>query len=72
MFLSAIARPRWGAGRNQWFDEKIGLYPIADHVPAARASRNRAAGTLEWKNKNVTSKVLSLISWRSSQEGETD
>jgi hypothetical protein len=34
VFLSAIVRPHWDAGRNQWFNEKIGMYQIADHVPA--------------------------------------
>ena len=57
MFLAAVARPRWDVQRNQWFDGKIGQYPIADQVPAARASRNRPRGTLEWKNKNVTAVV---------------
>jgi hypothetical protein len=50
MFLSAIARPRWDHGRNQWFDGKLGLWPIAHQVPAQRNYVNRPAGTLEWKD----------------------
>jgi hypothetical protein len=54
MLFSAIARFHWDARRNQWFNGKIGLHPIADHGPAAQASRNRPARTLEWKNKKLT------------------
>jgi hypothetical protein len=50
MFLCAVARPRWDPGRNQWFDGKIGMWPVAHQVPAARTSVNRVRGTLEWKN----------------------
>jgi hypothetical protein len=50
MFLSAIARPRYDTGRDQWFNGKIGLWPIAHEVPAQRASVNRPRGTLEWKD----------------------
>jgi hypothetical protein len=57
MFLCAVARPRFDPGRNQWFDGKIGMWPIAEQVPAARASVNRPAGTLEWKNLKVTKAV---------------
>ena len=54
MFLCAVARPRYDPGRNQWFDGKVGMWPMAHQVPAARASVNRPAGTLEWKNLTVT------------------
>jgi hypothetical protein len=47
MFCAANARPRWDAGRNEMFDGKVGMWPIATQVPAARSSRNRSAGTLE-------------------------
>jgi hypothetical protein len=50
MFLSAIARPRFDVGRDQWFNGKIGLWRIAHEVPAQRASHNRPRGTLEWKD----------------------
>ena len=54
MFLCAVARPRYDPGRNQWFDGKVGMWPMAHQVPAARASVNRPAGTMEWKNLTVT------------------
>jgi hypothetical protein len=47
MFCAANARRRWDAGGNQFFDERVGMWPIATQVPAARSSRNRPAGTLE-------------------------
>jgi hypothetical protein len=50
MFLSAVARLRFDNGRNQWFDGKLGLWPIAHEVPAQRDSNNRRRGTLEWKD----------------------
>jgi hypothetical protein len=34
MFLSAVARPRFDNGRNQWFNGKLGLCPIAQQVPS--------------------------------------
>jgi hypothetical protein len=50
MFLSAISRPRFDHGRNQWFNGKIGLWPIAHEVAAQRDSVNRPRGTMEWKD----------------------
>jgi hypothetical protein len=50
MFLSAVARPQFDDGRNQWFNGKLGLWPIAHQVPAQRDSNNRRRGTLEWKD----------------------
>ena len=50
MFSSAITRPWFDHHRNQWFNGKIGLWPIAHHVPAQKASANRPQDTLEWKN----------------------
>jgi hypothetical protein len=34
MHLAANARPQWDAQRNQWFDGKLGQWPIAEQVPA--------------------------------------
>ena len=39
------------------FDGKLGLWPIAEQIPAQRASRNRARGTLEWKSVSITKEV---------------
>jgi hypothetical protein len=49
MFLSAVGRPRYNYGRNQWFNGRLGLWPIEHQVPAQRDSNNRPRGTLEWK-----------------------
>lgn len=49
MFLCAVARPRFVPALNQHWDGKIGIWPLAERVPAKKASKNRPAGTLEWK-----------------------
>jgi hypothetical protein len=54
MFLCAQARPRWGGHRNQYWDGKIGLWPIGEWVEARRTSINRPAGTLVWKDETIT------------------
>ena len=28
MFLAAVARPGWDPHQNQWFDGKIGIFPL--------------------------------------------
>ena len=48
MFLCAVARPHGN------FDGKIGIWPVGEQTPAARSSRNRPRGTLEWKSANLT------------------
>ena len=52
MFLCAQARPRELADGSHW-DGKIGIWPIGDWEPAKKSSKNRPAGTLEWKNHSV-------------------
>jgi hypothetical protein len=47
MHLAANGHPRWDAQCNQWFDGKLGLWPVAHQVAAQRNSRLRPAGTLE-------------------------
>jgi hypothetical protein len=50
MFLSAVGRPQYDYGRNQWFNGKLGLWPISHQVPAQQDSNNRPRGALEWKD----------------------
>ena len=57
MFLCAIAHPHFDSSRNQWFDGKIGMWPLAEQVLAKRNSRNRAAGTLVWKTTNINKDI---------------
>jgi hypothetical protein len=54
MFLCAVARPRYDNTRNAWFDGKLGMWPVGKFVPAQKNSVNRAKGTMEWKNVNMT------------------
>ena len=51
MFLCAVARPR--AVGDDMFDGKIGIWPFAKLKPAVNSSRNRPAGTLEWKEETI-------------------
>jgi hypothetical protein len=62
MFCAANACPRWDAGRNEMFDGKVGMWPTVTQVPAARrSSRNRPAGTLEWKSHSMTKQVYATL-----------
>ena len=51
MFLCGLARPRY-VGR-QYFDGKIGIWPIGYMKPAERSSVNRPKGTPEWVSVKV-------------------
>ncbi|ETV70187.1 hypothetical protein H257_14220 [Aphanomyces astaci] len=53
MFLSAVARPRWNNNTGEWFDGKLGTWHFTEMAPVMRSSRNRPAGTMELKTKNV-------------------
>lgn len=58
MFLVAVARPCVDKSSGDWFDGKVGLWPLTTQQPAARTSRNRPRGTLVTKPiKSVTSSV---------------
>jgi hypothetical protein len=57
MFLCAVARPRYDNTRNAWFDGKLGMWPVGKFVPAQKNSVNRAKGTMEWKNVNMTQEL---------------
>ena len=54
MFLCAVARPRYNANKNAWFDGKIGIWPIGKWEPAKQSSKKRAKGTPVWKNQCIT------------------
>ena len=63
MFLAAVARPRWDRSKNQWFNGKLGIFPLVFQEPAKRSSKNRVAGTMVTKpiesvNKDVIRKCL--------------
>ena len=60
MFLAAVACPHYYVARDvalqqqeQYFDGKIGMWPIGKMAPARRASRNRPRGTLVWQNESL-------------------
>ena len=68
MFLCAQARPRhYQVGTRThnhdqaFFDGKIGIWAIGQQVAAQRASVNRPAGTLEWRNENVDQEVYRAL-----------
>jgi hypothetical protein len=57
MFMCAVARPRYDEASDSWWDGKIGMWPFAEQRPALKNSRNRPAGTLEWKSTKVNMAV---------------
>lgn len=59
MFMVAMARPRvvQTPEGEVHFDGKLGMWPIADLVPAQRNSRNRPRGTLEYKGISLTADI---------------
>jgi hypothetical protein len=61
MFFAANDRLRWDAGRARMLDGKVGMWRIARQIPAARSSRNRPAGTLEWKSHSLTKEVYTTL-----------
>jgi len=58
MFLTAVARPRYGDGGVVTFDGKIGIWAFVKETPATKNSRNRDKGTLELKSMKVTRDVM--------------
>ncbi|KAH9191839.1 hypothetical protein AeNC1_006185 [Aphanomyces euteiches] len=46
MFLCAVAKPRWDSDNSEWWDGKIGCWPLTHKIAAVRSSKNRAKGTL--------------------------
>ena len=61
MFLCVVAKPRWDAGRNCWFDGKLGIWPFAELVPARRSSKNRPAGTPVLTAVSVTAAAYRIM-----------
>jgi hypothetical protein len=58
MDLASNGHPRWDAGCNQWFDGKLGLWPVAHQwLAVQRNSRHRPVGTLEWKSLSLVKVV---------------
>jgi len=52
MFLCAQARPRQLHNR-QWWDGKIGIWPIGEYTVAQRGSANRPAGAEEFTKQSI-------------------
>ncbi len=63
MFLCAVACPRYDCGRKQWFNGKIGMWPLVEQVAAVRNSQNRPAGD---KANRCHQGCLPLLSCRQS------
>jgi hypothetical protein len=58
MFLTAVARPRYGEGDIVTFDGKIGTWAFVKEIPVAKKSKNREKGTIEVKPVKVTRDVM--------------
>ncbi|KAG3254306.1 hypothetical protein PI124_g1166 [Phytophthora idaei] len=62
MFLAAVARPRYDFGKERYFDDKIGIWPITEQNFAQRGSKNRPKGAPITKiismTRNVYTKML--------------
>jgi len=63
MFFIVVARPRFEYLRSQYFNDKIGIYPLVFQELAKRSSKNRPVGTMETKpiaaiTKEVTKRIL--------------
>ncbi|TBU00910.1 hypothetical protein CWI39_1540p0010 [Hamiltosporidium magnivora] len=57
MFMAAVARPRYDAHRNLYFDGKIGIWQFVYKEPAQRNSKNMAKGTIITKNMESVTAV---------------
>ena len=58
MFLTAVAKPRYGEDGVVTFDDKIGTWAFVEETPAKKKSKNRDRGTLELKSMNVNRDVM--------------
>jgi hypothetical protein len=54
MFLTVVAKPRYGEGFRHNFDGKLGTWAFVKETPALKKSKNRPKGTLELKSVKVT------------------
>ncbi|CAM0956016.1 unnamed protein product [Alopecurus aequalis] len=58
MFLTAVAKPRYGPGGVVTFDGKIGIWPFVTETPAKQKSKNIDKGGLELKSMKVNRQVM--------------
>ena len=58
MFLTALAKPRYGEGGVVTFDGKIVTWAFVEEVAAKKNSRNRDKGTIELNTMKVTRNVM--------------
>ncbi|RAW20637.1 hypothetical protein PC110_g22920 [Phytophthora cactorum] len=71
MFLAAVARPRYDFHRKQYFDGKLGIWPIVEETKAARSSANRPKGAIVTKSVTMTRKrYRTLLIENVSQQSE--
>jgi hypothetical protein len=56
MCLTAMACPRQDPATGVWWNRKIGTWFFVKQVPAKRASKNQAAGSLETKSVSIGQK----------------
>jgi hypothetical protein len=58
MFLTAVARPRYGKDGLVTFDGKIGTWAFIKETPAVKKRKNREKWTIEIKPVKVTRDVM--------------
>ena len=61
MLLSAIAHPCIIQSTNKMFDRKIGIWAFTKERLAARNSKNRPAGTMEWHQVSATKQMVCAV-----------
>ena len=61
MFLCAQARPRFDHAKQQWWDGKLGIWPVGEFVEAKRDSVNRPAGYIGMEGPNHEFRVVSHL-----------
>ena len=47
MYMAVITKSRYDTHKNEWFNGKIGIYPVAERIAAKQSSKNRPKGTYE-------------------------
>ncbi|XP_057775179.1 uncharacterized protein LOC130994163 [Salvia miltiorrhiza] len=66
MFMCAVCKPIFSPDGECLFDGKIDIFPFTEMVPAKRKSKNREAGTMEWKPiQSITKEVAKWPSFAS-------
>ena len=55
---------RWQKNREQWWDGKIGIWPLGEMNYAQKTSKNQSKGTLIWVDQSVNKNILWAHDWK--------